>query len=155
MSGRKNEKDTFRIWYNAYRTKTVYTKINIRVMTVQEYLQRAMRTHENTYNFEGTEDVSPQLEHAIWGITSESGEIADILKKSKIYGKELDSVDLIDEAGDMMWYMALLCDALDVSFEDLWDKNIRKLQTRFPEGFCAEEAIEKTNREGERAELEK
>jgi len=124
-------------------------------MTPAEYLKQAMRTHEDTYTFEGTENISPQLEHAIWGITSESGEIADILKKSKIYGKELDAVDIIDEAGDMMWYMALLCNALNISFEDVWDKNIRKLQTRFPEGFSAEEAIEKTNREGERAELEK
>jgi len=123
-------------------------------MTPSEYIEQAMRTHHGEYPFEG-ENVSPQLEHALWGITSESGEMADLLKKAKIHGKELDTVELIGEAGDMMWYFALFCDALDISFEDLWDKNIRKLQARFPDGYDNQEMLEKTNRAGEREELEK
>jgi NTP pyrophosphatase (non-canonical NTP hydrolase) len=124
-------------------------------MTSREYIEQAMRTHHGEYTFEGSEDVPPQLEHALWGITSESGEMADLIKKAKIHGKTLDTVELIGEAGDMMWYFALFCDALDISFEDLWDKNIRKLQARFPEGYDNQEMLEKTNRSGEREELEK
>ena len=123
-------------------------------MKASEYIENAKRTEPKKYLFGNTGDVTPRIEHAILGISTEAGELTDTLKQAKIYGKALDNVNLIEEIGDVMWYMAILCDALDVSFETVWDKNIRKLRARFPEKYTDNKALER-DLKNERKELEK
>ncbi len=77
----------------------------------------------------------------------------DAVKKSKFYGKDLDRINLIEELGDLMWYSALLCDELGVSLEQVWNKNIRKLKSRFPDKYTDEKAKNR-NLNKERKELE-
>ncbi len=122
-------------------------------MTPSEYIQSAMRTEKKEYGFEALGKVTPRIEHAVMGLVTEAGECMDALKKSKMYGKELDTVNLIEEAGDIMWYLALLSDELGVSFEQLWEKNIAKLRVRFPEKYT-EELVSTRNLGAERAVLE-
>jgi NTP pyrophosphatase (non-canonical NTP hydrolase) len=106
----------------------------------KDYVKNALRTEPEKYHFLSTGKVTPRIEHAAFGLVTEAGEILDALKKAKFYGKELDTVNLIEEAGDMMWYLAILSDALDVSFEDIWERNIKKLKVRYPEKFTEEKA---------------
>ena len=73
--------------------------------------------------------------HSICGLSSEVGELMDAIKKSKIYGRSLDRVNLVEEMGDVMWYFAILADELGVSFEEIWEKNINKLRQRYPEKY--------------------
>ncbi len=90
-------------------------------MTPQEYITNALRTQPEGYLFTATGDVTPRIEHAVYGIVSEAGECMDALKKSKMHGRALDKVNLMEEAGDIMWYLALLADELGVSFEQIWE----------------------------------
>jgi NTP pyrophosphatase (non-canonical NTP hydrolase) len=122
-------------------------------MTPHEYIQRALRTESGKYLFEATNGVSPRVEHAAMGVVTEAGELMSAIKKAKIYGKPLDKVNLIEEAGDVMWYLAILADDLGVSFEEMWEKNIAKLRLRYPEKYT-DEQCENRDLEGERKILE-
>lgn len=122
-------------------------------MTPSEYIEKARRTETKEYRFNATGDVTPQIEHAVMGLVTEAAECMDAIKKSKIYGKPLDKINLIEEAGDIMWYLAILAHDLDVSFETIWEKNIAKLQARYPEKFTETDALIR-DIEAERAILE-
>jgi NTP pyrophosphatase (non-canonical NTP hydrolase) len=116
----------------------------------QTYIQKALRTESTVFNVEAGDD---RLLHAGIGLATESAEFLDQLKKHVFYGKPLDKVNLREELGDMFWYMAIACDALEVTFEELQDRNIAKLTARYPEKFTME-AAEHRDLEAERAILE-
>lgn len=71
------------------------------------------------------------------GINAEGGEFLEIIKKMVFQGKpwNQDNKDhLIIELGDLMWYVAQACMALEVSFDEVIAKNVQKLAKRYPEG---------------------
>ena len=71
------------------------------------------------------------------GLAAESGEFLEIVKKMVFQGKPW-SVDnrehLIIELGDVMWYVAQACMALEVSFDEVIERNVKKLESRYPDG---------------------
>lgn len=74
---------------------------------------------------------------AALGISAEAGELTEIVKKVFLQGKPYNEDNIIHlkkEAGDILWYMAQLCIALDTTFEELMELNYEKLSARFPEG---------------------
>ena len=74
------------------------------------------------------------------GLSGEVGEFNDIVKKVLFQGKEIDEDTirhLRSELGDICWYMAQACMALDTSFEEIIDINVAKLSDRYPGGFYA------------------
>ena len=122
-------------------------------MTPAEYIKNAIRTETQQYLFGTTGDITAPIEHGVMGLVTESAELMSLVKKSKIYGKALDRVAMAEEAGDVMWYLALLANELGISFEDLWEMNIKKLKQRYPEKFTAEQALNRDH-EAERKVLE-
>jgi NTP pyrophosphatase (non-canonical NTP hydrolase) len=71
------------------------------------------------------------------GINAEGGEFLEIIKKMVFQGKpwnEDNREHLIIELGDIMWYVAQACMALEVSFDDVIATNVKKLEKRYPEG---------------------
>ena len=75
---------------------------------------------------------------AALGITAEGGEFAEIIKKACFQGKPLDDdaqYHMKRELGDVMWYIAQACIALDCTLEDIIYMNIEKLEARYPYGF--------------------
>lgn len=98
-------------------------------------------------------DTTTRLLHAAMGMVTETGEFTDILKKWTIYGKDLDFIHLAEELGDLMWYIALACNALGINLEDVMAKNIEKLQARYPARFTAVDALHR-NLDKERKILE-
>ena len=71
------------------------------------------------------------------GINAEGGEFLEIIKKMVFQGKPWNDDNrehLIIELGDLMWYVAQACMALDVSFDDVIARNVQKLEKRYPEG---------------------
>ena len=71
------------------------------------------------------------------GLSAESGEFLEIVKKITFQGKPFDEANrqhLAIELGDILWYAAQACIALDVSLDDVLAKNITKLSARYPEG---------------------
>lgn len=84
--------------------------------------------------------------HAGIGMSGETGEVLDSLKKSLMYGKDIDIKNLKEECGDILWYMALLLDEIDSDFEEVMDQNIKKLKLRYPEGFTEKDALERKDK---------
>ena len=76
--------------------------------------------------------------HAALGTVTEAAEIADIMKGVLIKGKELDKDHLIEEVGDVMYYLGVIANETGVSFEDIMEVNANKLKARYPNGFTAE-----------------
>ncbi len=78
-----------------------------------------------------------RLDTAFNGLASESGESADIIKKLKYHGKDYTPEireHLIKELGDVAWYWAQACIALEVNPEDVLIRNVTKLEARYPGG---------------------
>ena len=82
-----------------------------------------------------------RLLHAATGLATEAGEFLDPIKKLLFYGKPLDEVNLKEEIGDILWYVAIACDALDTDIDTEMRRVIDKLKTRFPNQFTAFDAI--------------
>ena len=78
-----------------------------------------------------------RLTTAAVGLSAESGEFLEIVKKMVFQGKPWDEHNrkhLIIELGDVMWYVAQACIALDVDFDDVIKGNVQKLEKRYPGG---------------------
>jgi NTP pyrophosphatase (non-canonical NTP hydrolase) len=72
------------------------------------------------------------------GLQDELGEVAGPLKKYLWQGHDLDRAHLPEEVGDVLWYLATLCNALGIVLEEALAGNIAKLECRYPAGFsCA------------------
>ena len=71
------------------------------------------------------------------GLAAESGEFLEIVKKMVFQGKpwtDDNREHLIIELGDVMWYVAQACMALEVDFDDVIKGNVKKLEKRYPGG---------------------
>ena len=117
----------------------------------EQYIKDAIRT-ESVSQIDITLAESRML-HAAMGMSTEANEILDVMKKLLFYHKEVDRVNLIEEVGDLMWYVAIMCDALDISMAEVMVKNIIKLMSRYPEKFDANLAVNR-DLNAERAVLE-
>ena len=106
-------------------------------MTVNEYQKMALTTLNPAL---GKQDV---LINGVMGLCGESGEAIDIVKKHLARGHPLDREGLIKELGDVAWYLAETAYALDVSLEEVFQRNIDKLKARYPEGFDARRSVER------------
>ena len=111
-------------------------------MTINEYQKLAMRTNDGMCDnrLHEKENIGELINGAL-GLTGESGEVADIIKKHVFHGHNLDKDEIIKELGDVCWYVALLSYAIDIPLEDILQKNIDKLKRRYPEGFSEESSI--------------
>ena len=123
-------------------------------MTVHEYQKLAMRTNDGkatermldkidmidffkqekegrdaeNYDFGG-------LINGCLGLAGESGETLDMIKKWVFHEKELDKEHLKKEIGDVMWYVAMICESAGFDLDDVLQTNVDKLKARYPEGF--------------------
>jgi NTP pyrophosphatase (non-canonical NTP hydrolase) len=120
------------------------------------YIKEALRTEAADHDAQMKRLSTPEMTrllHAAIGMQTESAELSDALKKHIYYGKPLDKVNLIEELGDQFWYLAIMCDALGTTFEEVQQININKLKARYPDKFTQEKA-EVRDLEKERAVLE-
>ena len=81
-----------------------------------------------------------RLLHASMGLTTEVGEFADALKRHIYYGQPVDVPNLIEEMGDIFWYLATAANTIGVSFNEIQQANIDKLRIRYPEKFTHQQA---------------
>jgi NTP pyrophosphatase (non-canonical NTP hydrolase) len=78
---------------------------------------------------------------AAMGLTGESGELVDYLKKWVGHGHPLDTDNVEKELGDVLWYVAELCNALGLDMGKIAQKNVEKLKARYPDGFSQAASI--------------
>ena len=74
------------------------------------------------------------LVHLALGIAGEAGEVLDAIKKAAIYKKPLDCENVIEELGDLEFYMEGLRQAIGVTREEVIDANVQKLGKRYSSG---------------------
>ena len=81
-------------------------------------------------------DVS-RLMTAAFGMSAEAGEFTEVVKKIFLQGKPYTEENIFHmkrELGDLCWYLAQACIALDITFEQVLEMNYEKLSARYPEG---------------------
>ena len=86
-----------------------------------------------------------QLMTAAFGLTAEAGEFTEVVKKIFLQGKQYNEENVFHmkrEIGDIMWYVAQACMALDISIDDVIQMNFEKLSARYPEGAFSIERSE-------------
>ena len=91
-------------------------------------------------DLEETSDMHRLLTAAV-GMSAEGGEFMEIVKKMIFQGKPYNDDNvrhLKIELGDILWYVAQACMALDISLDEITDMNIDKLSKRFPDGHFSE-----------------
>ena len=79
----------------------------------------------------------PRLLTAALGLTAESGEFTEIVKKMILQGKPYTEDNIFHmkrELGDICWYLAQACMALDTTFDEIIEMNVEKLESRYPGG---------------------
>ena len=71
------------------------------------------------------------------GMSAESGEFTEVVKKMIFQGKPVNDENIFHlkrELGDVMWYVAQACMALDTTFDEIVEMNVDKLKARYPGG---------------------
>ena len=79
----------------------------------------------------------PHLLTAALGLTAESGEFTEVVKKILLQGKPYNDDNVFHmkrELGDICWYLAQACMALDTTFDEIIEMNVDKLKARYPGG---------------------
>lgn len=110
-------------------------------MTVNEYQTLAMATLNPALN---QKDI---LINGVMGLCGEAGEAIDVVKKHLAQGHELDREHLIKELGDVAWYLAETATALDITLEEVLERNLQKLRARYPEGFDDQRSLHREERD--------
>ena len=75
------------------------------------------------------------------GLCGEAGEFTDLVKKIIYHNHPMNTEKLCEELGDILWYVARACSALNISMNNIARANTAKLSTRYPEGFSSERSI--------------
>ena len=79
----------------------------------------------------------PRLLTAALGLSAESGEFTEVIKKIVLQGKPYNKENVFHlkrELGDICWYLAQACMALDTTFDEIIEMNVEKLKARYPGG---------------------
>lgn len=100
-----------------------------------EYEEAAKRTMKDDCSME-----KALIEGAL-GLSGEAGEVIDLIKKFEFQGHGLSEEDIINELGDVLWYITRIATALNVKLKYIPISNIDKLNKRYPNGFKAENSI--------------
>jgi NTP pyrophosphatase (non-canonical NTP hydrolase) len=118
-------------------------------MNANEYQRLAMRTNDHKASGRlyskldnhdwNAEDIGG-IFNACLGLSGEVGEFNDMIKKWVFHEKELDVEHAKKEMGDILWYVAMMCESFGWDMGEIMQMNVDKLIARYPEGFDIERA---------------
>lgn len=115
---------------NAFRANGVEDPIEYaKAITIKEY---------QTFTKKGLLPASEgkdQLCHFAMGLTGEAGEVTDAIKKRVFHGRDISQEHLLEELGDVMWYVSNLCNELGLDLEEVMSYNVDKLKSRYPDMY--------------------
>lgn len=152
--------DRITILYVTERALIVEITLNLssargKRMTGKEYQNLAMRTNDhknsdriikkinNNQLVNSDELIIPDIGGVLngcLGLAGESGEVLDLIKKWVFHENELHVEHLKKELGDVMWYVAMICESMELDIDEIFQMNINKLKVRYPEGFDPDKA---------------
>lgn len=108
--------------------ETILEKQKGVMMELRDYQFLANRTAKDLGFRDG-------LIHAALGVTGEAGEFADAVKRVAIYEGVPDRANMVEELGDLLWYIAYACEVLGEPLEIVARDNIEKLKKRYPDAY--------------------
>lgn len=110
---------------------------------LDEYQEATLRTwnKRNDFGF--------RVSNAALGLTGEAGEVADLVKKAIYHGHGFQPAHCLEkengnvhrlalELGDIMYYVGIMAHEMGYTLQDIAEMNIKKLATRYPDGFSRE-----------------
>lgn len=127
-------------------------------MNANKYQKLAMRTNDGKasdrligkmqeYDMKFANDHSDNdcvdiggIFNACLGLSGEVGEFNDMIKKWVFHEKELNMEHAKKEAGNILWYVVMLCESFGWNMGEIMQMNVDKLKARYPEGFDVERA---------------
>lgn len=111
---------------------------------MQKFVEDSARTMNSDHKAIAKRLSDPKnidLLHATMGMSTEANELVDQMKKVIFYGKPMDTANIVEELGDVLFYVAIVCRELNVSMERIGEINIAKLKKRYPDAFSEENAL--------------
>ena len=128
-------------------------------MITEDYIIEALKTESidmEALKLRLSDEKTIRGLHSSLGLVTEASEFADVFKKHIFYGKEIDWINLEEEAGDLFWYLAILADVIgQKSFDSMFKKNVEKLAKRYKNQVFTEDSAINRNVSEERKILEK
>ena len=105
-------------------------------MTINEYQTAALRTAQ-------TDKLTANelLLNSVLGLCGKSGEVADLVKKHRFQGHDLDFEHIAKELGDIAWYLAVGAYSIGYDLESIFRMNKEKLEARYPNGFSVDRSL--------------
>lgn len=106
-------------------------------MTINEYQSHALHTESRI-----TADPVPYIRvlEGLMGLNGEAGKAIDLMKKVLFQGHEFDREHMAKELGDIAWYLAISADAIGYDLETIFQMNIDKLKSQYPDSFDTEQS---------------
>ena len=104
-------------------------------MNHEEFMQSVLRTARKNFSH------SEQLNNALFGLAGETGELIDCFKKQLFQGHDPDITKVINEVGDVLYYLYLLSNNQGFTIAECMEANKAKLQRRYPVEFSPEQSI--------------
>lgn len=104
-------------------------------MDIKEFQNKSTRTINHALT---TEQL---ISNMCMGISGETGEVIDIIKKHLYQGHDLNKEHLTEELGDVMFYITNLATLVGIDMQEVLQNNVDKLLKRYPNGFDKEKSI--------------
>jgi NTP pyrophosphatase (non-canonical NTP hydrolase) len=101
-------------------------------MTTNEYQQEVKRTMPKLLAKES------ELAMLAMGVADEAGEFLGHIKKVLFHGHDDDRGHVIEELGDIAWYLFNIMNYYGLTIEEVMEGNVKKLRKRYPRGFDKE-----------------
>jgi len=114
------------------------------MITPEQYKKYCLQLESNNWGEIVTRVQSPtalRLMHGVIGLCTETGELQDNLKKYFFYGKSIDFQNIKEELGDVFWYINVILDAANLTWEEVAEANMKKLHARYGNKFSEERAL--------------
>lgn len=86
--------------------------------------------------------------HLALGVCGEAGELADAIKKAAIYRKPIDLANVVEELGDLEFYMEGVRQAYGITRLETLQHNRAKLSKRYAKGYSNQQAQDRADKQG-------
>lgn len=113
---------------------------------MKSYRQFVMRLFKDGEHLP-TDPIKLAQVHAAIGISGEAGELLDAVKKCWAYDQDLDIENVLEECGDLLFYITAMLDTLGYDLEDAEKHNYDKLNKRYPNGFTNQAAKDRADKQ--------
>ena len=126
-------------WLDVAKKEAIYNKRMGMVFYPEDKLKKLKKLKPTPLQCE--------LLHAAIGIAGEAGELLDAVRKHVFDGQPLDRENVIEELGDLCFYMEAAMQAVGVSREEIEQRNQAKLSKRYEAGYSDQQAQERKDKQ--------